>query len=271
MRARQSAHECCVSSSVFLNCEFNIYHNQIKLILSRGVTWHQLACNRTRGFNAGHWSSATDVGPALSLRLKSSHMAAVLLRVGRAAVFVYFARPAIRCSPPSLFHNSLRPLRRPSSGFPRPRVLTTGASASPISVKEPRHRVMGSIKLTELEERIFQTLTAAEQHAGLGCTLRCAGGWVRDKLLGMVRCSAYTEKITPAGSVHTCSSIEAQTAICHLHQISPLVLPQILIDTICRNQSNKLLHARQAYLTLYNTPSIAANQTRPSKSRSPQS
>lgn len=149
-------------------------------------------------------------------------MAAALLRVGRAAVFVYYARPAIRCSPPSLFHNSPRPLRRPSSGSPRSKGHTTGASASPISVKEPRHRVMGSIKLTELEERIFQTLTAAEQHAGLGCTLRCAGGWVRDKLLGMVRCSTYTEKITPSGSVPTCSSTEAETVICHLHQITPL-------------------------------------------------
>ena len=52
-----------------------------------------------------------------------------------------------------------------------------------------RPRVMDAIVPTPLEERIFVTLTEAAKHAQLGCTLRCAGGWVRDKLLGQV-CTA---------------------------------------------------------------------------------
>ena len=52
---------------------------------------------------------------------------------------------------------------------------------------EPRRpRVMDAIVPTPLEERIFVTLTEAAKWAQLGCTLRCAGGWVRDKLLGQV-------------------------------------------------------------------------------------
>ncbi len=50
-----------------------------------------------------------------------------------------------------------------------------------------RPRVMDAIVPTPLEERIFVTLTEAAKAAQLGCTLRCAGGWVRDKLLGQAR------------------------------------------------------------------------------------
>ena len=50
-----------------------------------------------------------------------------------------------------------------------------------------RPRVMETVVPTPLEERIFVTLTEAAKAAQLGCTLRCAGGWVRDKLLGQVR------------------------------------------------------------------------------------
>lgn len=38
--------------------------------------------------------------------------------------------------------------------------------------------------LSEIEEKIFATLLGACEHHGLSTTLRCAGGWVRDKLLG---------------------------------------------------------------------------------------
>lgn len=41
-----------------------------------------------------------------------------------------------------------------------------------------------SIVLTEGEEQLFRTLLEAARAAGLSTTLRCAGGWVRDKLLG---------------------------------------------------------------------------------------
>lgn len=35
-----------------------------------------------------------------------------------------------------------------------------------------------------MERQVFDTLLAAREHHGLQTTLRCAGGWVRDKLLG---------------------------------------------------------------------------------------
>ena len=44
--------------------------------------------------------------------------------------------------------------------------------------------VNDSITLTDQEKDLFATLVAAGKHAGTGTTIRCAGGWVRDKLLG---------------------------------------------------------------------------------------
>ena len=41
------------------------------------------------------------------------------------------------------------------------------------------------IQLSETEAKIFDTLLGACEHHGLATTLRCAGGWVRDKLLGL--------------------------------------------------------------------------------------
>jgi hypothetical protein len=40
------------------------------------------------------------------------------------------------------------------------------------------------VRLTEEEQELFATLLAAAAHAGTGTIVRCAGGWVRDKLLG---------------------------------------------------------------------------------------
>jgi Poly A polymerase head domain len=45
-------------------------------------------------------------------------------------------------------------------------------------------QVKEQIELNELEMQIFDTLLAARNYHGLATTLRCAGGWVRDKLLG---------------------------------------------------------------------------------------
>lgn len=42
----------------------------------------------------------------------------------------------------------------------------------------------GPLPLTDLEHEIFSTLMKATKAAQLETTLRCAGGWVRDKLLG---------------------------------------------------------------------------------------
>jgi tRNA nucleotidyltransferase/poly(A) polymerase len=44
--------------------------------------------------------------------------------------------------------------------------------------------VREQIALTQEEEQLFSLLLEAAKAAGTGTTLRCAGGWVRDKLLG---------------------------------------------------------------------------------------
>ena len=46
------------------------------------------------------------------------------------------------------------------------------------------HQVHDTISLNEEEKELLGTLLEAAQHAGCGTVLRCAGGWVRDKLLG---------------------------------------------------------------------------------------
>lgn len=51
-------------------------------------------------------------------------------------------------------------------------------------MQAPLH-VRETVVLEENEEEIFKTLVAAVEHHGLKTTLRCAGGWVRDKLLGI--------------------------------------------------------------------------------------
>ncbi|KAL6784341.1 hypothetical protein ACKKBG_A05770 [Auxenochlorella protothecoides x Auxenochlorella symbiontica] len=40
------------------------------------------------------------------------------------------------------------------------------------------------LELTPEEQQLFDTLLAASKQAGFPTTLRCAGGWVRDKLMG---------------------------------------------------------------------------------------
>ncbi|GIL45308.1 hypothetical protein Vafri_2575 [Volvox africanus] len=57
----------------------------------------------------------------------------------------------------------------------------TGAAASGAAADV---EVRDSISLTQREQDIFDMLLAAVRHAGASTSLRCAGGWVRDKLLG---------------------------------------------------------------------------------------
>ena len=45
--------------------------------------------------------------------------------------------------------------------------------------------VQDRITPTETERKLFSVLTNTLQHGGLSTVLRCAGGWVRDKLLGL--------------------------------------------------------------------------------------
>lgn len=59
----------------------------------------------------------------------------------------------------------------------RDRSLSSQSAGAMAAVKD-------QITLTPQEEELFGTLLAAAQHAGTGTVLRCAGGWVRDKLLG---------------------------------------------------------------------------------------
>ncbi|KAI3436203.1 hypothetical protein D9Q98_002257 [Chlorella vulgaris] len=44
--------------------------------------------------------------------------------------------------------------------------------------------IKDTIELTDEEAALFKQLLDATKQAGLGTTLRCAGGWVRDKLMG---------------------------------------------------------------------------------------
>jgi tRNA nucleotidyltransferase/poly(A) polymerase len=44
--------------------------------------------------------------------------------------------------------------------------------------------VQEAISLTQEEQELFTLLLESVKHAGTDTTLRCAGGWVRDKLLG---------------------------------------------------------------------------------------
>ena len=46
-------------------------------------------------------------------------------------------------------------------------------------------RLVREISLTEHERAIFRVLKAAAAHSGRRTTLRVAGGWVRDKLMGL--------------------------------------------------------------------------------------
>jgi len=45
--------------------------------------------------------------------------------------------------------------------------------------------VAPDVKLTPEEQQLFDTLLSATRFSDLDVTLRCAGGWVRDKLLGL--------------------------------------------------------------------------------------
>uniref|UniRef100_A0A7S1TBR5 Poly A polymerase head domain-containing protein n=1 Tax=Compsopogon caeruleus TaxID=31354 RepID=A0A7S1TBR5_9RHOD len=56
------------------------------------------------------------------------------------------------------------------------RMMSAAATRSPVPT---------SIRLTELEERLFDTLMTVVDERGLRTTLRVGGGWVRDKLLGL--------------------------------------------------------------------------------------
>ena len=68
--------------------------------------------------------------------------------------------------------------------------LSTMTSSSPPGENSLRL----NIECSELESRIFATLLSAVSHFGLNVTLRVAGGWVRDKIMG--------KEVRPASACH---------------------------------------------------------------------
>eukprot|EP00879_Flechtneria_rotunda_P022835 GHRR01024128.1.p2 GENE.GHRR01024128.1~~GHRR01024128.1.p2 ORF type:complete len:137 (-),score=41.61 GHRR01024128.1:163-573(-) len=75
------------------------------------------------------------------------------------------------------------------TGFLRYQGAGETAVVQAATCSKPSHTVAGSmvqnkIMLTSEERVLFDTLLAAAKHAGTNTVLRCAGGWVRDKLLG---------------------------------------------------------------------------------------
>ncbi|KAL4458950.1 hypothetical protein ABPG75_013815 [Micractinium tetrahymenae] len=73
----------------------------------------------------------------------------------------------------------------------------SGGSAAAASLAEAPHifrqgaravfempTIKDTIELTDEEQALFKELLDATKQAGLSTTLRCAGGWVRDKLMG---------------------------------------------------------------------------------------
>ncbi|KAG2501328.1 hypothetical protein HYH03_001120 [Edaphochlamys debaryana] len=66
----------------------------------------------------------------------------------------------------------------PAAGTPVAAMADMASTGSgPLPVRD-------TVTLTPGERELFDTLLAATRHAGATTALRCAGGWVRDKLLG---------------------------------------------------------------------------------------
>lgn len=66
--------------------------------------------------------------------------------------------------------------------------IATGAAPSvrPIRVVPfCKMAIVDRIEPTERERKLFKVLTDTLKHGELSTVLRCAGGWVRDKLLGL--------------------------------------------------------------------------------------
>lgn len=84
----------------------------------------------------------------------------------------------------------LRPAAHGSAGWQRPPTILRllGGARRPLRISPlPRSAGMASSRVLEPtaeEQALFETLLAAAAQAGFPTTLRCAGGWVRDKLLG---------------------------------------------------------------------------------------
>jgi hypothetical protein len=88
------------------------------------------------------------------------------------------------CRPTNITTCRYRPLpilSRRSGPFPPPYPAVATMADTPAA---SGHTVRDTVLLKPEEKELFDTLLAAVAHAGTGTVLRCAGGWVRDKLLG---------------------------------------------------------------------------------------
>lgn len=66
--------------------------------------------------------------------------------------------------------------------------IATGAAPSVRSIRAVtccKMAVVDRIEPTDRERKLFKVLTDTLKHGELSTVLRCAGGWVRDKLLGL--------------------------------------------------------------------------------------
>ena len=66
----------------------------------------------------------------------------------------------------------------------RPSFLRPTLAAPSLPMQHSSHIVHDNITLNDTEKALLGTLLEATQAAGSNTVLRCAGGWVRDKLLG---------------------------------------------------------------------------------------
>ena len=94
-----------------------------------------------------------------------------------------------RAAPPlSLLHGTSNSLQHPKHRQSLGRHFAAGTALPPSPLSQEELDIMNalsSIVLTPEEDELFATLRAVVTDAKLGTTVRVAGGWVRDKLLGV--------------------------------------------------------------------------------------
>ena len=77
-----------------------------------------------------------------------------------------------------------------------------------------KYSLQRSVRLTELEQRVFETVRGAIQHHGLKTTVRVAGGWVRDKV------SLLSLSVSLSRSLFLCCGSSSHAS----HLVLPLLL-----------------------------------------------
>lgn len=92
-----------------------------------------------------------------------------------------FHGPSTVASPPlSIAYHSLASLFAQKLYTPKDTTVLTFSNSRFVEMPQ----IKSTIETTELEQQIFDDLLEVVKEANLTTTLRCAGGWVRDKLMG---------------------------------------------------------------------------------------